>query len=131
MSVIATRFRISMLCTWLASICLSVSRRKSSSDIPSWRIEQLDELLVGVDAVLFLQVVEEIPELIVGKLVPELLAALDEQQLLHEVGNHPGRHLGEKLEQLRVRGRLDAARANRRDLAILQVGLRDDSRRSP
>ena len=93
---------------------------------PFLLLQHLDELFVGIDAVVFLQGVEVVLELVIRELVAELPAALDEQQLFHRRREHAGRHLLDELHQLGVRGRLDAAGPDGRDLALLQVALRDD-----
>ena len=60
------------------------------------------ELLLGLDLVFLADVLEDALELLVAHRVAELLAALDEQQLVDGVDDHRRRDLGQQLGQRRV-----------------------------
>ena len=83
------------------------------------------ELLVGFELVLLADVLEHALELLVGDLVAELLAALEQQQFVDGVHQDVGRDRRNRLLQLLV-GHLLRALAKRRDLAVLELGLGDD-----
>ena len=114
----------STCCTWLMIICFSRFLRRPV-DGDAFLLERGVELLVGLELVLLADVLEHALELLVGHLVAELLAALEQQHLVDGVHQEVGRDFRDGLLQLLV-GHLLRALAQRRDLARLELGLGDD-----
>ena len=93
---------------------------------PLLLVDDLGQLFVGLEVVLFPQVVKELAELIIRELESQLLAALGEEHLVDGAGDHSRCNLGEHLVQLGVCPRLVAPPADRGDLAVLEIGLGED-----
>ena len=91
-------------------------------------LERRLELLFGLDLVLFLDVVDDVAELLGAERVAQLAAALDEQQLVNGVDDDVGRDVDERLLQLGVGARPEVrvALPQRGDLPLLELGLGDD-----
>ena len=89
------------------------------------------QLLVVLDFVLRLEIVQHAFELVVGELVAELLAALDQQHFVHRAHQQAGRDLVQRLAQLGValfRREVDGLplRAQGLYLAGFEIGLGQD-----
>ncbi len=96
------------------------------------RGERLLEFRLVLQPLFLADVVDDLPELLVRHLVAELLAVLEQEQLVDRVHQDLRRDVGQHLFQLRVvlqHLRVDLpvhALAERGDLALLEFGLADD-----